>query len=422
MKINLVSGAVSNITYTINGAYTINGITYKTSGMPVYYDGTHLWLKPKCGPATFYDAFSDATKAFDQSLNQYINKRLSYAKVNGTEYLYWYNTNGNIEVMSYNIGTKIIQSLQLGSQLQQLDIRNYYQMVVYNGKLLWQPDSGPFQVYDLVTRKFGSLSCNDWSTLTKSSTCYNCHNVRLASDGNKIVVFGRISKDSLFAGDAFTTLTSTASPPVTYSHAAVTDTIALKSAVGQYYVITPSGQYSAYRDITGTGTAIYCKSGNYYPIDDQYTLLAGVPVTITKSSKPDIYSISGDDYSVVPLASIPKCIPSLTLKGSFSMLTNGKGYYYVYSSRVSSKMLLLQRSDSVYSSSVDTYTLGASSVQTTQLTPPAAPSSLANGYQVRYPVSVKSEFDYWFATANSGCYLINSSNSTLTIKVPGNFL
>ena len=417
-KVNLTSGAVTNTTYIINGLSPV------TSGKPIYYDGVHLWLKPKCdsGGSTLYDATTGTNKTFNATLSLY--NTLTYGNVHDGQYLYWYDYSKQ-DVMSYNIGTKTIQSLNLSSQLQQRNVKRKEVFVVYNNKLLWQQRSGLIPIYDLTTKEFSSLSSSDWVSLDSEDTCYTCYNARIASDGSKIILYATVQINNRYrlSGNAFVTITSTASLPVTYSLASILDTTVLKSTVSsQYYVLTPSGQYSAYYDIVSSGTAADCRSGNYYPIDDQHILLSGVPVFFAKSSKPDIFRVGSDDYRVVPLASVPKkCVPSVGLTlVSLSPIPNERDYYYIYSSKLSSKMILLQCSTCGGGNSLTTYSVGSSSTEKPQLSPPPVPSSFSNQYlNFLYPVSVKSEFDYWLAQSSGGCYLISSNSSVPTIKVPG---
>jgi len=407
----------------------MNGMTL--AGKPIYYDGTHLWLLPKCSSSnTLVSTTTNTTKPYNSNLLQNTNNKYSYAKVNGTDYLFWFDR--NVEVNSYNINTATSTSLNLKSQLQQQGIQEWQRMTVYNNKLLWEPgdgDNAPFITYDLSTRQFSTLGSADWDGLKNADACYTCGgNTFFVGTADKLVYANR-PRDSigLETGYAFITVRSAPSSAVTKTKATVTSAVTVYDrAGGSYYTLSPSGTFKYYHGVFRTDVAIDCKNGLYSRLDDYHILLGGEYTYFAMPSTPNTLTIGSDAYDIVPANKLPKtCLQSLkpTFVSYTAMQANGNIHdlNYAYSSPNSNNLVLYRHNDNrVYNTEDNTVTS-----LTLQAPPkPQNPMMLAqppNG-QYYYPVSINTEFDYWLYRDDGDaakCKLVKSTDNSI-ITIPGN--
>ena len=427
MKINVNDGSVRNTTYTV----IINSMP--TAGAPVYYDGTHLWLKPRCSyDNTLVSTTTTTTKQYDPTIFNN-GDSFSYANVSGVESLYFFSNNEG-EVYSYNINTAVKSSLNLKDQLQQQYISFWQVMTVVGNSLLWQPgdgDSAPFKAFDLITRQFSTLASNDFNSISSDTACFSCSNAFFASSGSKVVYATRPSNPftGLRTGLAFVTLS--ASRPITVletSATITTPTNLYNRASGYYYSLSPSGSFSFYRGIFKSDIAIDCSSGYFSQVSDFRILLGSQYTYFAKSSAPNTFTIDKSKYGIVPASKLPRCLsPTRSTLVSFTDLhtnTNNNNYYFAYSSKKSNKILLLGHN----SDGNTIYNVASNTVSPFTLTPPPPPSSSQSGMpgmpgmssgQFYYPISKNTEFDYWlYQDYFAGkCKLVSSTNATDVITL-----
>ena len=254
----------------------------------------------------------------------------------------------------------------------------------------------------------------------------------MVSDDKTIVMYGLVVNNNAYVY-SFAILSAT---PTVYVPAPINDTLVLKDyKSNMYYKLSRDGRYSTFNAVFST-TAINCISGVWLSVDSKHILLDGKYTLFAKYPGSSDYIINDDNYRVISLSSLPQaCVPVTTLTiSNVTKLTNG--YFngnYIYSSRYSNKILLLNWAGSGVGFNINgnsaitsTYIIGSSSVQTTQLVVPQVPSSIADiqSSSFLYPVSVKSEFDFWIAQINTqgnwgSCYLVSTTISSLYIKIPG---
>ena len=412
LKVNLNTGSVTNTTYIVN----YNAIFM--AGKPIYYDGTQLWLLPKCGNGDTLVATTPATtKPFINSMANY-GERVTYAKVNGVDYLYWYQRNEQ-EVYSYNINTRTKTSLDLKSRIQEQGIEDWEDMTVYNNKLIWTTKDEAFPVYDLTTNQFSALGSADFASLGDPASCNLCgSSIFFRASGDKIVYVSKPEDTftELRSGLAFVTIKSSPSSIVTMTPATITSTVTLYDRAGNaYYTLTPSGAYSYYHGIFPTGVAFNCKNGLYSRVDDYHIILGDEYKYFAKSSTSNTFTIGKVTFDIVPTSKLPICLPSLTpTSQSFNDLhTNDNfDFNWAYSSPKSSKLILYRYDQIQVYSNVDN-TVGPLTVVA-----PPKPSGASDG-RYYYPVSINSEFDYWLYDGY-GCKLVSSTNITDVISIPGN--
>lgn len=423
LKVNLNTGSVTNTTYIVN--YN----DQSTAGYPVYYDGTHLWLKPKCGSGDTLVATTTATtKSYSSSLAN--NGQGTYAKVNGIEYLYWFDSNER-EVYSYNINAVVKSSLNLKSQLQQQLGFQYGRMVVYNNKLLFVPwnEDQPFIAYDLATSQFSKLGSDDWKPIMMDrAVCYNCNGGNMLVSNGNMIVFAARPKDAFdfVSGWTFITIGSTPSSTRQKTPATITTPVTVYNrAAGAYYTFSPTGSYNSYHSIYNTDVAIECNQGLYSRVDDYHILLGGDYTYFVKST--NTFTIGTDEYDVISESKLPKkCLPLVKASlVSFTKLTTDdffNNFNYAYSSSKSNKIVL-------YGNEINVYNAGDNTVGPYTVAPPPKPTNPSQLMQAPngryyYPVSIKTELDYWlYQDYNAGnCKLVSSTNSTDVITIPGNII
>lgn len=428
LKVNLNTGSVTNTTYTVN--YDAMSM----AGKPIYYDGTQLWLLPNCGPDSTLVTTTGATKPYNRSLLP-DNYKASYAKVNGIEYFYWFDSYGG-EVYSYNINNQTKTSLNLKSKIQQqlephYSFTSWQKMILYNNTLIWEPDGTEFKLFSLLTNSFNA----DWDV--GGFWGYDGNGDSLfASTDTKIVFVSRPLEGGLRNGYDFITISSTPS--------AVTNTpVIISSAVsvwyrasGSYYTLTPSGTYNYYRGILGTDVAFDCRSSSYLRVDDYHILLGG-KYTYFASSTPNTLTIGHRVYEIVPTSKLPTCLPSLkSTLVSFDDLYTDNNYDnidFFYSSRRSYKLLLVSYGSRVDRSDGETrvYNTDDNTVGPLNVIAPPKPSTpqpnqnpaMPPDGKFYYPVSISTEFDYWLYEDKNidKCKLISSINATDVITIPGTY-
>ena len=411
-KVNLNTGSVTYSTYTV----TVNGIS--VAGEPVYYDGMHLWLKPRCGSGDILvSTTTTTTKPYNSdALGNIFGSALSYAEVNGVESLYWF-TDG--EVYSYNINTAVKSSLNLRDQLS--GVRNV--MTVYNKKLLWDNWSSLI-IYDLTTKKLSTLVSSSWGSIGSELQCLNCGSSFFASSGSKLIYATRPENTftGIRTGLTFITLNSSHPNKLPETSATITTPTTLYNrASGYYYSLSPSGSFSSYYGIFRSDIAIDCKTGYYSRVNDFHILLGGDYTYFAKASAPNTLTIGSSKYDIIPVSELPRCLsPTKSKLLSFNDLhTNNNDNYhqFAYSSKKSNTIILWGG----YSGST-VYNVASNTLNPLTLTPPQAPSAQPNG-QYYYPVSITTEFDYWLYSdySDSGkCKLVSSTDSTNVITLPGN--
>ena len=407
-RVDLGTGRVTNTTYMIDGV---------GSGQPIYYDGTHLWLLPKCSMSgdTLYDAATGSSKAINASLQLNLdNKRMIHSKTSSNEYLYWYDRSRN-DVYYYDITTQSIACLQLSEELREYSVGQG--MTVYSNKLVWLPsiEDLRFTTYDLTSGQFSTLTSSDLSTLESGSyICYTCG--MLVGSSDKIVLYRNLNNNGIGYGSVFVTLTLTPpSRPVTRNSTTISATVALNNAyIGRSYLFTSNGTYSTYRSLPTTDVAYGCVTGKYHYVNEYHILLSGFYTYFAKPSIPNTMTIGSNDYDIVSVDKLPKrCLPLASItRLSFSDIDESLSYNQVYSSRISSNILLINNDGTL---TLSTYNVVTNTVTPVTLTPPSSVQYQLDLFM--YPVSIDAEYDYWLYNGYR-CQLVSSTDAQ-TITLPG---